>query len=81
MARQPRNTVVNTNEETVGFVNIYACKGGQRTAKIAWQVVNEGDKLALFADKLTGVYTRSDGKTIEIEFNPVSDNLSADDLF
>lgn len=80
MARQPRTQVTHENE-TVGFLNLYAVKNGARTMKIAWQAVGENDRLALIADKLAGVYTREDGKVIEIDYNPVSNEVDPDDLF
>lgn len=80
MARQPRNTQTQATEEAIGFLNIYTVKGGRRTTKVAWQVVNEGDKLSLIAERLPGTYTSSTGVTIEIEFNAVAGDISADDL-
>ena len=80
MARQPRNTQSHPEAEAIGFLNIYTVKAGRRTAKVAWQVINEGDKLSLIAERLSGTYTSSTGVTIEIEFNAVSGDISADDL-
>lgn len=80
MARQPRNTQSHPEAEALGFLNIYTVKNNQRTAKVAWQVVNEGDKLALIAHRLAGTFVREDGVTIEIDWNPTTGDLSADDL-
>ena len=80
MARQPRNTQTAAQEETLGFLNIYTCKNGSRTAKIAWQAVHEGDKLSLICDRLAGLYTSASGVSIEIDWNPTNGEISADDL-
>ena len=80
MARQPRNTQAQAEAETLGFLNIYTVKNGQRTTKVAWQAVQEGDKLALISNRLAGMYVREDGVTIEIDWNPTGGEISADDL-
>lgn len=73
MARTNR-TQLPMAEEVVGYLNIFAVSRKSGTKKkIAWQQISEGDDLAKIAPKLAGIFTNPDGISVEINWNPVSE--------